>query len=158
MMYAGTLAGIAFGGAGCHVPHGMSYAVAGLVRDYRPQGYPDGQAMVPHGMAVILNAPAVYRWTASGCPDRHLHGAACLGADVRGATPADAGEVVAARIVEMMQATVFPNGLAAVGFGAADAAALAEGAYPQQRLLANSPRPVAKSDLQELFRTAMRYW
>jgi alcohol dehydrogenase class IV len=158
MMYAGTLAGIAFGGAGCHVPHGMSYAVAGLVRDYRPQGYPSEKAMVPHGMAVILNAPSVYRWTASGCPDRHLHGAACLGADVRGATPEDAGEVVAKRIVEMMKATVFPNGLAAVGFGEADAAALAEGAFPQQRLLANSPRPVAKSDLQELFRTAMRYW
>jgi len=158
MMYAGTLAGIAFGGAGCHVPHGMSYAVAGLVRDYRPQGYPSEKAMVPHGMAVILNAPSVYRWTASGCPDRHLYGAACLGADVRGATPADAGEVVAKRIVEMMKATVFPNGLAAVGFGEADAAALAEGAFPQQRLLANSPRPVAKSDLQELFRSAMRYW
>jgi alcohol dehydrogenase class IV len=114
--------------------------------------------MVPHGMAVILNAPSVYRWTAPGCPDRHLHGADCLGADVRGATPADAGEVVAKRIIEMMQATVFPNGLAAVGFGEADAGALAEGAFPQQRLLANSPRPVAKDDLATLFRGAMHYW
>jgi alcohol dehydrogenase class IV len=158
MMYAGTLAGIAFGGAGCHVPHGMSYAVAGLVREYRPEDYPQDKPMVPHGMAVILNAPAVYRWTASGCPDRHLHGAACLGADVRGATPEDAGEVVAERLIEMMQATLFPNGLAAVGFAEPDAGALAEGAFPQQRLLANSPRPVAKSDLAELFRSALRYW
>jgi alcohol dehydrogenase class IV len=158
MMYAGTLAGIAFGGAGCHIPHGMSYAVAGLVREYRPQDYPQDKPMVPHGMAVILNAPSVYRWTAPGCPDRHLHGAECLGADVREATPADAGEVVAKRIIEMMKATVFPNGLAAVGFGADDAGALAEGAFPQQRLLANSPRPVAKDDLATLFRGAMRYW
>lgn len=158
MMYAGTLAGIAFGGAGCHIPHGMSYAVAGLVREYRPQDYPQEKPIVPHGMAVILNAPSVYRWTAPGCPDRHLHGAECLGADVRGATEADAGEVVAKRIIEMMKATVFPNGLAAVGFGADDAGALAEGAFPQQRLLANSPRPVAKDDLAALFRGAMRYW
>ena len=40
MMYAATLAGIAFGNAGCHVPHGMSYSVAGLVKDFRPEGYP----------------------------------------------------------------------------------------------------------------------
>jgi alcohol dehydrogenase class IV len=158
MMYAGSLAGIAFGGAGCHVPHGMSYAVAGLVREYRPEDYPQDKPMVPHGMAVILNAPAVYRWTASGCPDRHLQGAACLGADVRGATPEDAGEVVAKRLIEMMQATLFPNGLAAVGFAEPDVGALAEGAFPQQRLLANSPRPVAKSDLADLFRSALRYW
>jgi alcohol dehydrogenase class IV len=158
MMYAGTLAGIAFGGAGCHVPHGMSYAVAGLVREYRPRDYPQEKPMVPHGMAVILNAPAVYRWTAPGCPDRHLDGAQCLGADVRGATPADAGEVVAGRIIEMMKATLVPNGLTAVGFGAADVGALAEGAFPQQRLLANSPRPVAKHDLAGLFLGAMRYW
>jgi alcohol dehydrogenase class IV len=158
MMYAGTLAGIAFGGAGCHIPHGMSYAVAGQVREFRPSGYPQEKPMVPHGMAVILNAPAVYRWTAPGCPDRHLHGAECLGADVRGATPDDAGEIVAARLIEMMKETLFPNGLAAVGFAAADAGALAAGAFPQQRLLANSPRPVAQQDLASLFAGAMRYW
>jgi alcohol dehydrogenase class IV len=158
MMYAGTLAGIAFGGAGCHVPHGMSYAVAGLVRDFRPAGYPQEKAMVPHGMAVILNAPAVYRWTASGCPDRHLFGAECLGADVRGATHDDAGEVVAQRIIRMMQDSAFPSGLQDVGFGGADVAQLAEGAFPQQRLLANSPRPVSKDDLAALFNGAMRYW
>jgi len=158
MMYAGTLAGIAFGTAGCHIPHAMSYAVAGLVRDYRPPGYPQDHPMVPHGMAVILNAPSVYRWTAPGCPDRHLHGAQSLGADARGATIVDAGEILAQRIIAMMQETLFPGGLAAIGFGEADAPALAEGAHPQQRLLTNSPRPVGKADLAGLFRGAMQYW
>ena len=114
--------------------------------------------MVPHGMAVILNAPSVYRWTATGCPERHLYGAECLGADTRGAAQSDAGEIVAKRIVEMMRATLFPNGLAAIGFGEADANALAEGAAEQQRLLTNSPRPVGKGDLAGLFRGAMQYW
>jgi alcohol dehydrogenase class IV len=158
MMYAGTLAGIAFGNAGCHLPHGMSYAVSGLVRSYRAPGYPQEHPMVPHGMSVILNAPSVYRFTASACPDRHLHGAECLGADVRGATPEDAGEIVAKRIIEMMQATLFPSGLASIGYDERDVPALVEGAYPQRRVIGNAPREVTKDHLAELFVGAMRYW
>ena len=41
MMYAATLSGIAFANAGCHLPHGMSYAVSGLVKDNTHfDGYP----------------------------------------------------------------------------------------------------------------------
>ena len=75
MMYAATLAGIAFGNSGVHVPHGMAYSVAGLVRDFRPAGYPQEEAIVPHGMSVIVNAPSVFRFTSSACPERHLRGA-----------------------------------------------------------------------------------
>jgi hydroxyacid-oxoacid transhydrogenase len=158
MMYAATLAGIAFGNSGCHLPHGMSYAVSGLVRNFRAPGYPQDAPMIPHGMSVVLNAPSVYRYTACACPDRHLFGAQCLGADGRGATPDDAGEVLAKRIIAMMQATKFPSGLNAVGYTATDVAALADGAFPQQRVLANSPRPVGKEELRELFQGAMCYW
>ena len=158
MMYAGSLAGIAFGNAGCHLPHGMSYAVSGLVKSYRPPGYPQDQPMVPHGMSVILNAPSVYRFTACACPDRHLHGADCLGADTRGAAAADAGEILAGRIVEMMQATAFPGGLKAIGYDERDVPALVAGAYPQRRVMGNSPRDATKDDLADLFRGAMQYW
>lgn len=158
MMYAATLAGIAFGNAGCHLPHGMSYAVSGLVRDYRAPHYPQGEPLIPHGMSVILNAPSVYRFTAEACPDRHLDAAQRLGADARGATPADAGEVLAKRIIDFMQATRFPGGLTAVGFSEADLDALVAGAWPQQRVLANAPRAVTREDLRELFRAALAYW
>ena len=70
VMWAATLAGIAFGNAGIHAPHGMAYAVAGLVRDFHPEGYPDNGAIVPHGMSVMVNAPSVFRFTASACPER----------------------------------------------------------------------------------------
>ena len=158
MMYAATLAGIAFGNAGCHLPHGMSYAVSGLVREYRAPGYPQGEAFVPHGMSVVLNAPSVYRFTASACPDRHLDAAKTLGADVRGATPGDAGEILATHIIGFMKATKFPGGLATIGFSERDVDALVEGTWPQQRVIGNAPRKVTKEDLRELFRGAMSYW
>jgi alcohol dehydrogenase class IV len=158
MMYAATLAGIAFGNAGCHLPHGMSYAVSGLVREFRAPDYPQGEPFVPHGMSVVLNAPSVYRFTASACPDRHLDAAQRLGADMRGATPADAGEVLAGQIIKFMQATKFPGGLNSIGFSERDLDALVEGTWPQQRVIGNAPRKVSRDDLKELFRGAMAYW
>lgn len=158
MMYAGMLAGMTFSNAGCHLPHGMSYAVSGLVRAFRAPDYPQHEPMVPHGMSVMLNAPAVYRFTAPACPDRHLEGAQCLGADVRGAVPADAGEILARHLIAMMQATRFPGGLEDVGYTAADADALTDGAFPQRRVIGNAPRDVTREDLRAMFVAAMRYW
>jgi len=158
LMWASTLAGIAFGNAGVHAPHGMAYAVAGLVRDFQPSGYPKDEPLVPHGMAVIVNAPAVFRYTAEVSPERHLEAARWLGADVRGATPGDAGEVLAGRLIHIMRAVGIPNGLGGVGYTDADLPALTEGAYPQQRLLQNAPREMSRPVLTELFRQALRYW
>ena len=158
MMYAATLAGIAFGNSGVHVPHGMSYSVAGLVREFRPDGYPKDEPMVPHGMSVIVNAPAVFRFTAEACPDRHLRGAEWLGADTRGAAEKDAGEVLAKHLIRLMRETAIPNGISGVGYGEGDVAALSEGAFAQQRLLTNAPRDIGRGDLERLFRGAMRYW
>lgn len=158
MMWAATLAGIAFGNAGVHAPHGMAYAVAGLVRDFHPTGYPEGEPLVPHGMAVIVNAPAVFRYTAEVSPERHLEAAQWLGADVRGASPGESGEVLAGRLIQIMRAVGMPNGLGGVGYGEADLVALTDGAYPQQRLLQNAPREMSRPVLTELFRRALRYW
>jgi hydroxyacid-oxoacid transhydrogenase len=158
MMYAATLAGIAFGNSGVHLPHGMAYSVAGLIRDYRPEGYPRDEAICPHGISVIVDAPSVVRFTAPASPERHLQAAGLLGGDVAGAGEEDAGEVLAARIVAMMRDTDMPNGITALGYGDDDIAALTQGAYAQQRLLANSPVPVTEDDLQRLYRGATSYW
>jgi len=158
MMYAATLAGIAFGNSGVHIPHGMAYSVAGLVRDFQPEGYPTHEPMVPHGMSVIVNAPSVFRFTACACPQRHIHGAACLGAHTQGATVEDAGGIVAEQLIKMMQATDIPNGIGGVGYGEADVPGLTQGAWAQQRLLTNAPREVSPGDLSQLYRDAMRYW
>jgi len=158
MMYAATLAGIAFGNSGVHLPHGMAYSVAGMIRDYRPEGYPKDEPICPHGISVIVDAPAVFRHTAPADPERHLESAGFLGADIRDATPEDAGEVLAGRIIEMMRDTGMPNGIGALGYGEDDIAGLAGGAWAQQRLLANSPVEVSPDVLAGLYRGAARYW
>ena len=158
MMYAGMLAGMTFSNAGCHLPHGMSYAVSGLVRDFRAPDYPHDEPMVPHGMSVMLNAPSVYRFTAEACPERHLEGAECLGADTRGASAQDAGEALARHLIGMMRATDFPGGLHYVGYVDSDVDALTEGAFPQRRVIGNAPRDVSKDELRAIFRGAMKYW
>jgi len=155
LAWAASLAGIAFGNAGVHLPHGMAYAVAGLVRDFRMPGYPAESPMVPHGVSVVLNAPSVFRTTAVACADRHLEGARLLGADTRGAAAADAGEILGAVLEGLMRRTGIPHGLSAVGYAEADVAALVQGTIVQKRLLDNAPIRVAEPELAALFRGAM---
>lgn len=158
MLLAAAFAGIGFGNAGVHLPHGMSYPVSGMVRDFVPPGYPADHPLIPHGMSVILNAPAVFRWTAPTNPELHLYAAGLMGVDTRGATPADAGEVLAGAIIKVMQQTGMPNGLAAVSFSAADVDRLVEGTIPQHRVTKLSPKPATPDDLRTLFLDSMRIW
>ncbi len=161
MMYAAMLAGIAFNAAGCHLPHGLSYSVSGLARDYHVPGYPAGKTLVPHGMAVVLHNPAVWRYTAPCSPGRHLHAAACLGGETRDIPPGDAlgaGEALAGRVIDLMRAAAMPNGLSDLGFTAKDLDALVAGAEPQWRVIRNAPKDVSSDDLKGLFSAALRYW
>ncbi len=158
MLLASAYAGIGFGNAGVHLPHGMSYPVSGMVREFRPRGYPTEHPMVPHGMSVILNAPAVFRFTAQASPERYLRVAEALGAGVSRVAPADAGEVVADCVVSLMQRLDIPNGLGAVGYSTADIPALVEGTLPQHRVTKLSPRPATPESLARLFEEAMRAW
>lgn len=158
LMFAGMLAGIGFGNAGCHIPHAMSYAVAGLVHDYQPEGWPTNHALVPHGISVIVNAPAVFRMTGPACPERHRMGALAMGASEEELANTPPGHALAARIEEMMKATGIPNGLSGVGYSEADLENLVAKTAPQRRLLDNAPLPVAEKELRGLFEDALRYW
>ena len=158
MLLAASFAGIGFGNAGVHLPHGMSYPVAGMVRDYHPAGYAGDHPMVPHGMAVILNAPAVFRFTGAAGPTRHIQAAGLLGADISRAKPGDAGTILSDRLIALMQELQVPNGLSAIGYTSADIPALVEGTLPQHRVTKLSPRQAAAEDLARLFEDAMRYW
>lgn len=155
MLLAAAYAGIGFGTAGVHLPHAMSYPVSGKVRRYRPDGYPGDEPLVPHGMSVILNAPAAFRFTAPANPRRHLEAAAALGADVSRTSDADAGRVLADRITWFMDRLGMPKGLRAIGYDIADIPTLVEGTLLQQRLTQLSPRPATADDFARMFEEAL---
>lgn len=158
MMLAASYAGIGFGNAGVHVPHGMSYPVSGMVRDYRPPGYVVDKPLIPHGISVVLNAPAVFRFTGPTCPRRHLEAAKLIGADVSGADEADAGAILADQLITFLRRLNIPNGLEAVGFTRDDIPALVEGTLPQHRVTKLSPRPVGADELAQLFEESLVLW
>jgi len=158
MLLASSFAGMGFGNAGVHLCHGMSYPVSGMVRDYQPVGYPTDHPLVPHGVSVVLTAPAVFRFTGEACPARHLRAAELLGADVAGVRDEEAGELLASRLIKLMQQLELPNGLAALGFTRDDAPALAKGTLPQHRVSKLSPRPASEADLAALFEASLTLW
>ncbi len=136
----------------------MSYPVSGMVRGFRLNGYEADHPLIPHGISVILNAPAVFRFTASACPERHLKAAGVLGADVSGAKAEDAGRVLSEEILRIMRRLRVPNGLGAVGYSRDEIPALVKGTVPQHRVTKLSPRPAGEEDLARLFEDAMEYW
>jgi hydroxyacid-oxoacid transhydrogenase len=155
---AANYAGIGFGNAGVHVPHAVAYPIAGLVRDYVPAGYRTRHPLVPHGMSVILPAPAVFRFTYATSPERHLRAAELLGVPVKGLGEAERREALPGALIALMRDIGIPPGLSAIGYGDRDVAALVEGTLKQPRLLAGAPRAVGAADLDAILRDAMAYW
>jgi hydroxyacid-oxoacid transhydrogenase len=158
MLLASAYAGVGFGNAGVHLPHGMSYPVSGMVKQYRAPGYAVDYPLVPHGFSVILNAPAVFRFTTPAAPDRHLEAAQALGVDVTRCRREDAGRILAERITWFMERLRVPNGLRALGYSTAEIPALVEGTLPQHRVTKLAPRPAGPEEIGRLFEEAMVAW
>ena len=155
---AANYAGVGFGNAGVHIPHAAAYPIAGLVRDYVPAGYRARHPLIPHGMSVILTAPAAFRFTYTTAPERHLRAAELMGVAVDGLGEADRREALPRALTALMRDVGMPSGLAAVGYSESDVAALVEGTLRQPRLLAGAPRAVGASELDWILRGAMQYW
>lgn len=136
MMLAASMAGVGFGSAGVHIPHACAYPIAGLKHEYSPPGY-EGR-FVPHGISVIVTAPAAFAFTYDSSPDRHDHVTALLGGSIE----------------ELMRDLDVPS-LSDLGYGAEDVDALVEGALAQRRLLAVAPREVSAEDLAGIFRASL---
>ena len=157
LAFAGLLGGIGFRTAGCNLPHGMSYAVSGLVKNYYAPGWPNDHSLVPHGFAVIVSSPSVFRFMGETCPQRYLDAADALGMPPA-STGQSAGDYLATGVIELMQAVGAPNGLQDIGYSSADLDALTEKGWPQRRVVENAALDITKEDMWKMFEGALSYW
>lgn len=158
MMLACELAGSGFGHAGVHIPHANAYPIAGMVRDYIPPDYKVDHPLIPHGISVVLTAPASFRMLASVVPERVARIASLLGVEPESSQPKKIGEAVYEAFVSLIEdLRTVPRGLKEVGYRESDIPALVEGAIKQQRLLAVAPMQVTKRDLEKIFRESLEY-
>jgi alcohol dehydrogenase class IV len=144
MALASTIAGIAFSGAGVHVPHALAYPIASLKHEWKPPGY-GGAALVPHGFAVAVTAPAVFRYVADAVPERCATAARLL----------DGGDDLALSLERLIEDVGAPTRLGELGYRDEDLAALVRGALDQRRLLVGSPKEVGATELEELLRASL---
>jgi alcohol dehydrogenase class IV len=149
MMLAATMAGVGFGSAGVHIPHACAYPIAGLKHAWEPPGYKADHPFVPHGISVIVTAPAAFRFTYEADPERHDRAASLLGSQETGP------EALPDALTALMRDLSIPS-LADLGYDESDIPELVDGALAQQRLLVGSPREVEESDLASILRESLR--
>ena len=153
MMLAATMAGVGFGSAGVHIPHACAYPIAGLKHEYRPPGYPEDHRFVPHGLSVIVTAPAAFRFTYDALPERHHRVAELLS----GGPVTDPGPDTLPDILRrLMDDICVPRGVSEFGYDENDIPELVEGALKQQRLLAVAPKEVSGEDLRHIIVASMQ--
>jgi hydroxyacid-oxoacid transhydrogenase len=155
MMMAATFAGMGFGNSGVHIPHANAYPIAGMVKDYRPAGYPQDEPMVPHGQSVSLTAPEAFRFSFDSAPERHLTAARLMDPDARKVDPA---EQLPSVLVSLMRDIGIPNGIGGVGYTEDDVPDLVPGTMKQARLLATCPKTPTEDDIARILTRSVENW
>jgi len=164
MLLAATLAGVGFGNAGVHLCHGMSYPISSQNPGYKHAGYVTNVPIIPHGVSVAVTAPAVFKFTASYNPERHLAAAECFGVDISQVKKESAGEVLSEALARFLSDLGDqPSGLKAMGFTKDHLDTLVNGTMPQHRVLQlvpnldNSGGEEQRQQLRTLFEEAMEH-
>jgi len=155
MMLGASLAGVGFGSAGVHIPHACSYPIAAIKHEYQPEGYDVDEPLTPHGYSVIVTAPAAFRFTYQGDPDKHHKVAELLtGKPVEDGDENTLPDV----LVDLMSQVGAPRGVRELGYEEDEIDDIVDGAMKQQRLLVIAPAEVGPNELAGIVRESMENW
>ena len=153
MMLSATLAGIGFGTAGVHIPHACAYPIAGLKYSYQASGYKN--CFIPHGISVIVTAPAVFRFTYDVDPEKHIKAAELLkGSVIDNPSP----ESLPYELMKLMKEVGVPTGIKELGYAEQDISEIIKGAMKQERLLSIAPKNISENDLNQILIQSMENW
>jgi hydroxyacid-oxoacid transhydrogenase len=159
MLEASSFAGMGFGNAGVHLCHGLSYSLSSNVRSYVSPDYPTGKPLIPHGLSVVLTAPADFELTGVTSPERHMECAQLLGRDTSTDRLEDAGNVLADVVRGYMRDLDVPNGLQAVGYTSDDTEYLAKAAVPTTAASKISPVMLdTVGAVQDVYKRSMKVY
>lgn len=142
MSYGSYLAGLAFFNAGVAGVHGMAY----------PLG---GQFHISHGESNALLLPFVLEYIRESCEERLKEIAITMGlegSDFLNAT--DASKLTIAALKSLVKEVNIPASLQEFNIQESDLASLTEDALKQKRLLARSPKVLAKEDIFKIYQAA----
>ena len=79
MSLATVFKGIGFSSAGVHICHALSYAISSMETEFKAEGYPTDRPFIPHGLSVIITAPAVFYEMGYAVPERCIQLAKLIG-------------------------------------------------------------------------------
>ncbi len=153
MMLSATLAGIGFGSAGVHIPHACAYPIAGLKHSYQASGYM--KSFVPHGISVIVTAPAIFRFTYDVDPEKHIKAAELLKGSV---IDNPSSESLPYELIKLMKEVGVPTGIKELGYAEQDISEIIKGAMKQERLLSIAPKNISENDLNQILIQSMENW
>jgi len=156
MFMASAMAGMGFGNAGVHLCHGLSYPISGLSKTYQAKDYKLDYSLIPHGLSVVITAPAVFKYTASACPDRHRTAVEILNKmSTSNYKNEDVGLRLGDALRKIMSDLKVENGIKEFGYTQSDIPALVDGAIPQHRVTKLSPRQHTREDLAKIYEDSL---
>lgn len=142
-MALGSLyAAIAIANAGTNAVHALAYPLQGINR-------------IQHGVANSLLLPYVMSFNMIGDVDKFSEIAELLGVPISQLSKRAAAETAVAFCKELSEDIGIPQHMREVGVKEDQIEELVEGALNVQRLLDNNPRPIAKSDIENIYRKAL---
>lgn len=126
------------------------------IKTYTDTDYSKSTGLVPHGLSVVMTAPADFQFTVHACPDKHFDAARILGADLPETSSPDViGNVLADILRGYMKEFNIPNGLSALGADRQIIDKMADAAMFYLSKDRISPRKADKEAVAKLYEQSM---